>query len=109
MSVIEQMLARYPEPARDQALRAVMQEIALASLLRGGFFDKAFEGEACAFFTAFPGSPKTLISAWSRTLTQMPDEFAAFGFEVAIIARQNSTDSAIVSAFVKKGTSIFGV
>jgi len=41
MSVAEQMLARYPAAEREHALREVMQEIALAGLQRGGFFDKA--------------------------------------------------------------------
>ena len=52
MSVIDQMLARYPvgEGQMDLALREVMQEIALAGLYRGGFFDNAaFYGGTCAY------------------------------------------------------------
>jgi hypothetical protein len=41
MKMIEQMLGRYPIEARNDALREVMQEIALAGLQRAGFFDKA--------------------------------------------------------------------
>lgn len=51
MSVIDQMLAKYELRTQEdaaQALREVMQEIALAGLQRGGFFDKAaFYGGAC--------------------------------------------------------------
>jgi len=42
--VVEQMLQKYTAGTQEdavQALREVMQEIALAGLYRGGFFDKA--------------------------------------------------------------------
>ena len=45
--MIESILQRYETPDADayyQALREVMQEVALAGLYRGGFFSKA----ACA-------------------------------------------------------------
>jgi len=49
--MLETMLKRYPiENANDyyNALREVLQEIALAGLYRGGFFDKAaFYGGTC--------------------------------------------------------------
>lgn len=49
--VVEQMLQRIPldsDAARSQALREVMQEIALAKLYRRGFFSKAaFYGGTC--------------------------------------------------------------
>jgi len=59
MSVIDQMLARYPvgEGQMDLALREVMQEIALAGLYRGGFFDNAaFYGGTC--LRIFYGLPR---------------------------------------------------
>ena len=57
MSIIEQMLARYPAQDREHALREVMQEIALAGLHRGGFFDKAaFYGGTC--LRIFHGLPR---------------------------------------------------
>lgn len=120
MSVIEQMLARYPAPEREHALREVMQEIALAGLQRGGFFDKAaFYGGTC--LRIFHGLPRfsedldfSLLTP-DRDFTLEPyfsamrGEFAAFGFDVTIAAHQKSDDSAIVSAFVKNGTSIYSV
>ena len=51
MSVVEQMLEKYHLADGDNindALREVMQEIALAGLVRAGFFDKAaFYGGTC--------------------------------------------------------------
>lgn len=120
MNIIEQMLARYPARDREHAVREVMQEIALAGLQRGGFFDKAaFYGGTC--LRIFHGLPRfsedldfSLLSP-NRSFTLEPyfdamhGEFAAFGFEVAITAHRKSVDSAVVSAFVKKGTSMYDV
>ncbi|GAB1410103.1 hypothetical protein MASR1M90_12570 [Desulfovibrionales bacterium] len=48
MQVIRQMLSRYPKEQHADAMREVMQEIALAGLQRGGFFQKAaFYGGTC--------------------------------------------------------------
>lgn len=120
MTIIEQMLARYPVQEREHALREVMQEIALAGLQRGGFFDKAaFYGGTC--LRIFHGLPRfsedldfSLLAANNRFRLEpyfaaLRSEFAAFGFEVEIAARTKSVDSAIVSAFVKQGTSIHDV
>lgn len=120
MTIIEQMLARYPVQEREHALREVMQEIALAGLQRGGFFDKAaFYGGTC--LRIFHGLPRfsedldfSLLAADNRFRLEpyfaaLRSEFAAFGFEVEIAARTKSVDSAIVSAFVKQGTSIHDV
>lgn len=120
MNVVEQMLARYPAQDREHALREVMQEIALAGLQRGGFFDKAaFYGGTC--LRIFHGLPRfsedldfsLLAPDAGFTLepyfAAMRTEFAAFGFDVTITARAKSVDSAVVSAFVKQGTSIHDV
>lgn len=120
MSVIELMLARYPTQERQHALREVMQEIALAGLQRGGFFDKAaFYGGTCLrIFHGLPRFSEDLdfsLLAPDRAFTLAPyfdamrSEFAAFGFEVTITAHDKSIDSAVVSAFVKQGTSLYDV
>ena len=114
------MLARYPAEDRAHAVREVMQEIALAGLQRGGFFDKAaFYGGTC--LRIFHGLPRFSEDLDFSLLTPdsgfslepyfdaMRGEFAAFGFEVEIIAHAKSVDSAVVSAFVKQGTSIHDV
>lgn len=118
MNVVEQMLARYPAQDREHALREVMQEIALAGLQRGGFFDKAaFYGGTCLrIFHGLPRFSEDLdfsLLAPDRDFSLEPffdamrAEFAAFGFEVAITAHTKAIDSAVVSAFVKKGTSMY--
>jgi hypothetical protein len=60
MDVVEEMLARYPrstDAENTNALREVMQEIALAGLQRGGFFDQAaFYGGTC--LRIFHGLPR---------------------------------------------------
>jgi hypothetical protein len=52
MTVIDQMLEKYAlntHEDKTQALREVMQEIALAGLNRGGFFEKAAFYGGCVF------------------------------------------------------------
>lgn len=120
MKVIEQMLARYPEEERRHALREVMQEIALAGLQRGGFFDKAaFYGGTCLRifydlprfsedldFSLLKPDPHFSLEPWFQVLQ---DEFAAFGFEVAISQRKKAKESAVVSAFLKENTSVYDI
>ncbi|MBW7881724.1 MAG: nucleotidyl transferase AbiEii/AbiGii toxin family protein [Caldilineaceae bacterium] len=114
------MLARYPAQEREHALREVMQEIALAGLQRGGFFDKAaFYGGTC--LRIFHGLPRfsedldfsLLVPDREFRLEPyfdaMRGEFASFGFDVEITAHAKSANSEVVSAFVKQGTSIHDV
>lgn len=120
MGVIEQMLARYPdrEGQRDLALREVMQEIALAGLYRGGFFDKAaFYGGTC--LRIFYGLPRFSEDLDFSLLRADPDfslepyfraiqnEFSAFGFEVTLKVKEKRVDSAVESAFLKKTSSLY--
>ncbi len=96
MSVVDQMLKKYDLSTHEdmtQALREVMQEIALAGLQRGGFFDKAaFYGGTCLrIFHGLPRCSEDLdfsllqpehafsFEPYFKTLRQ---EFAAFGFQV---------------------------
>lgn len=120
MNAIEQMLERYPAQERSHALREVMQEIALAGLNRGGFFNTAaFYGGTCLrIFHGLPRFSEDLdfsLLAPNTAFTLEPyfdamrSEFASFGFEVSITAHAKSFESAVVSAFVKQGTSIYDV
>lgn len=120
MKIIEQMLARYPGVDRREAMREVMQEVALAGLHRAGFFDKAaFYGGTCLrIFHALPRFSEDLdfslltseedfsLEPYFRALEE---EFAAFGFQVTVNQRKKRAQSAIVSAFLKEGTSIYDV
>lgn len=120
MSVVEQMLARYPKEERAHAMREVMQEIALAGLQRAGFFDQAaFYGGTC--LRIFHGLPRfsedldfSLLKAnkgfgLKPYFAALHEEFAAFGFDVEIIERKKVVKSAVVSAFLKEGTGIYDV
>ena len=121
MTVVEQMLERYPrdtDTAVTNALREVMQEIALAGLNRGGFFAKAaFYGGTC--LRIFYGLPRFSEDLDFSLLTTNPlftfepyfkvlrEEFAVFGFEVDIVEKPKTTTSDIASAFLKKTSSIY--
>lgn len=120
MQVIRQMLSRYPKEQHADAMREVMQEIALAGLQRGGFFQKAaFYGGTCLrIFYSLPRFSEDLDFSLLQPerdfslknfFPALREEFAAFGFDVDIEQRQKSIDSPIVSAFLKKDTSIYDV
>jgi len=121
MTVVEQMLQRYALNAhedRAHALREVMQEIALAGLNRGGFFEKAaFYGGTCLrIFHGLPRFSEDLdfsllkpdasfsLEPYFKTLRE---EFSAFGFEVEIAEKQKTATTDIASAFLKKSSSIY--
>lgn len=102
------------------ALREVMQEIALAGLQRAGFFDKAaFYGGTCLrIFYDLPRFSEdldfSLLQAQADFSLQpyfsaLVAEFTALGFEVEIAERVKVVESAVVSAFLKKNTSIYDV
>jgi predicted nucleotidyltransferase component of viral defense system len=79
MSAIDQMLRKYNLNTHEdvtQALREVMQKIALAGLNRGGFFDKAaFYGGTC--LRIFHGLPRFSEDLDFSLLKPQP----AFSFE----------------------------
>ncbi|MFP1682991.1 nucleotidyl transferase AbiEii/AbiGii toxin family protein [Alloalcanivorax sp. C16-1] len=120
MTIIDQMLTRYPPEDAGHALREVMQEIALAGLQRAGFFDKAaFYGGTCLrIFHHLPRFSEDLDFSllthdagfsFQPYFKALETEFAAFGFEVDIAERKKSVRSAVVSAFLKKNTSIYDI
>jgi predicted nucleotidyltransferase component of viral defense system len=123
MNLLDQMLNRYPltnAGQHDQALREVMQEIALAGLNRVGFFERAaFYGGTC--LRIFHGLPRfsealdfSLLQADPGFSLQpyfkaMLAEFEALGLQVEITTKQKSVDSQIESAFLKNNTQIFSL
>jgi len=122
-TVVEQMLSRYPRETDAQtahAMREVMQEIALAGLNRGGFFEKAaFYGGTC--LRIFHGLPRfsedldfSLLSAdpafrLTPYFGALLQEFAALGFEVEITEKQKTAVTDIASAFLKKSSSLYDI
>ena len=119
MNVVEQMLEKYPHNTDAEltlALREVMQEIALAGLYRGGFFEKtAFYGGTC--LRILYGLPRysedldfSLLKAdplfsFEPYLNKLKSEFASLGFEIDVSEKKKTADSEIASAFLKKTAS----
>jgi predicted nucleotidyltransferase component of viral defense system len=119
MNVVEQMLAKYPrntDAELTHAIREVMQEIALAGLYRGGFFEKtAFYGGTC--LRILYGLPRysedldfSLLQpdpsfSFEPYLRKLQIEFASLGFEVEVSEKIKTAESDIASAFLKKTAS----
>lgn len=121
MSIVEQMLQRYGTTSDAEvanALREIMQEIALAGLNRSGFFQKAaFYGGTCLRifhglprfsedldFSLLQPEPGFVLTPYFKTLTE---EFSSLGFDVEIQQREKVVSTAIVSAFLKKNSSVY--
>ncbi len=121
MNVIESMLARYEvnsDNDYDLAIREIMQEIALAGLYRGGFFNKAaFYGGTCLrIFYGLDRFSEDLDFSLLETnsdfslepfFKSIMDEFNSMGFEIEISRKNKSKSTAIESAFLKKNSSIY--
>ena len=95
-----------------------MQEIALAGVQRGGFFDKAaFYGGTCLrIFEGLPRFSEDLdfsllqpdanfsFEPYFKTLRQ---EFASLGLEVELIEKNKSLQTNISSAFLKNTSTVY--
>jgi predicted nucleotidyltransferase component of viral defense system len=117
------MLSSYPvttSEQADQALREVMQEIALAGLNRGGFFEHAaFYGGTCLrVFYELPRYSEDLDFSLLRIdpefslepyFKAVREEFSALGIDVEVSTKIKSAASQIESAFVKNNTRIFDI
>ena len=112
--VVEQMLERIP--TGSGALREVMQEIALAGLYRRGFFSKAaFYGGTCLrIFHQLPRFSEDLDFSLLQPdpefslepyLKGLEEEFASLGINVEAKQKRKTTQTAIVSAFLKSNTT----
>jgi predicted nucleotidyltransferase component of viral defense system len=123
MEIVDQMLSRYSrdtEAEQTNALREVMQEIALAGLQRAGFFEKAaFYGGTCLrIFHGLPRYSEDLdfsLLAPSKDFRLSPyferliEEFAVLGFDVEITEKLKTADTDIASAFLKKSASRYDI
>lgn len=116
---IAQMLDKYScQSAADyvQALRGILQEIALLGLWRGKFFEKAtfYGGTALRIlygldrfsedmdFSLLKANPDFELECYSAKLEK---ELAAFGFEVRVENKNKAIDSVVQSAFLKADTT----
>ncbi len=118
VEAIQQMLDRYRLQTEDDyvnALREILQQIALLGLWRSKFFEHAafYGGTALRVlhgldrysedldFSLLRPSEDFSLGVYREALGR---ELAGFGFEVTFQARRKSSDSAIESAFLKANT-----
>lgn len=121
MNVFDHMLAKYQVKTGEQRRRAmheVMQEIALAGLYRGGFFDKAaFYGGTCLrIFHQLPRFSEDMdFSLINKDLDfnlenyfdAIVAEFKSAGKDVVITKKEKKEGITVESAFLKEGTALY--
>ncbi len=117
-SVIEMMLTKYNpknNEERENATKEIIQEIALAGLSRGGFFEKAaFYGGTCLRifhglnrfsedldFALLEDDPNFKLNKYFGALER---EFASYGIEIHVEEKKKTFDSGVQSAFLKGNT-----
>lgn len=117
---VQQMLEKYDCKTSDDyknALKEIIQEVALCGLSRGGFFKKAafYGGTALRIFYGLDRFSEDMdfsllevdenfeIEAYFPALHE---EFLANGFELSIEKKEKSIESDVQSAFIKGGTLI---
>ena len=116
-SVIETMLLKYnPQnnEERENAIKEIIQEIALAGLSRGGFFEKAaFYGGTCLRIfhglnrfsedLDFALLNKNLNFKLDDYFPALKKEFQSYGIDMSI-ERKEKDDEEVQSAFIKGNT-----
>jgi predicted nucleotidyltransferase component of viral defense system len=119
-SAVEVMLEKYRCSSAEEyknALKEIIQEIALLGLFRANFFDIAafYGGTALRIFYSLPRFSEDLdFSLLKKTdhFNLMPyceyirKELQSFGFEMEVITRYKLSETAIESAFIKGNTLI---
>ena len=121
--IFSNMLSRYEMRTKDDrtnALHEVMQQIALAGLYRGGFFDRtAFYGGTCLrifyglqrfsedmdFSLLKPDENFKLENYFDNLIA----EFKALGREVSITKKDKKTLTNVQSAFLKDTTEVYNL
>jgi hypothetical protein len=116
--MIKEWIEKYKPASHDeaeQALREIMQEIALAGLQRSGFFEKAafYGGTALRIFSALERFSEDLDFSLLEVnpdfslqpyLDGMVKEFKALGIQVSVKEKNETKNTAIDSAFLKPDT-----
>ena len=120
-TIFTQMLSRYPIATKDDlsnATREVMQQITLAGLYRGGFFDRAaFYGGTCLHIfhglqrfsedMDFSLSQADENFALENYFDAIIAEFRSLGREIVITRKEKKTQTNVESAFLKENTEIY--
>ncbi len=116
--MIKDLLAEYNAKNTDEAqsaLREIMQEVALAGLYRGGFFEKAafYGGTALRIFHGLDRFSEDLDFSLlesdpdfslDKYLNAIQNEFQALGMQVSIKEKKKVKDTHVDSAFLKSET-----
>lgn len=122
-NLFDQMLARYEIRTNEDSMNAlheVMQQIALAGLYRGGFFNKAaFYGGTCLrVFYQLPRFSEDMDFSLIEPVQDFKlenyfesilSEFKALGREVVISKKIKRTETNIESAFLKEDTAVYNL
>lgn len=117
-SAIETMLAKYNpknNSERENAIKEIVQEIALAGLSRGGFFTKAaFYGGTCLRIfhglnrfsedLDFALLEKDLDFKLDEYFPSLKKEFESYGLDIDIESKKKDATSEVQSAFLKGNT-----
>jgi predicted nucleotidyltransferase component of viral defense system len=123
MNIFDQMLARYEINTNDDYINAkheVMQQIAMAGLYRGGFFNEAaFYGGTCLRifyaskrfsedmdFSLLAHDPKFMLENY---FIPIQSEFKALGRDVIITKKTKKKNTNVESAFLKEDTSVYNL
>lgn len=116
--MIKEWLAEYNPKNKDDAqsaLREIMQEVALAGLYRGGFFEKAafYGGTALRIFHGLDRFSEDLDFSLlaqdpdfslDKYLNAIQNEFQALGMQVSIKEKKKVNATHVDSAFLKSET-----
>ena len=117
-TVLEQMSSKYKTDTVDEkknALKEIVQEVALCGLSRAGFFKEAafYGGTALRIFYGLDRFSEDLDFSLikpnenfelKRYFSSLEKELAALGLQFSIEENQKAQDSAIKSAFLKGNT-----
>ena len=117
---VQKMLSRYQCRNNDErcdALKEIVQEIALVALGRAGFFScgALYGGTALRIFHGLDRFSEDLDFSLTKTnpefdlgtyLPAVRDELGSYGFEMDVELKKKTADFAIQSAFIKGGTLI---
>ena len=119
-SAVHDMLSKYNCVTQDdyrEALREIIQEIALLGLYRSNFFDRAcfYGGTALRIFHGLDRFSEDLDFSLAKAdpafdlepyLKYVKNELMAFGFLVEVAKKEKSISTEIESAFIKAGTEM---
>ena len=122
-NIFDEMFARYSPTTKEEkqnALHEIMQQITLAGLYRGGFFDKAaFYGGTCLRifyglqrfsedmdFSLLQADEKFALENYFEAIIA---EFKALGKNVVIQKKMKTSQRNIESAFLKDTTEIYNL